>query len=228
MSNWCTVNYEIEMSTKFKLSLITIFLSAPLSCSAAATFIEFDTPYIFAEIADGKINGYYGLSLPEAGGRPSVSCEFFITSDSLDLPKHNTVKIRTFYTEGSFDKRDGEDVLPGELVVQGDKWTLQMDQVPDGCLSAAGGGFLKGSAVPNIVRKRTPIIGIFVINKKIAFFDLKGNVFVERKGFLVPGDAVIAYLQKNNFYFVRYLNTETSAVTEGWVPTQSITDPFPR
>jgi hypothetical protein len=93
-----------------------------------------------------------------------------MTSDSLEFAKHNAVKIRTFYTEGTFEKRDRADVLPGELLIQGDKWTLQMDQVPDGCSGAAGGGFLKGSAVPNIVTKRTPIIGIFVVNKKIALF----------------------------------------------------------
>ena len=116
----------------------------------------------------------------------------------------------------------------GELLLQGDKWTLQMDQVPDGCSSAAGGEFLKGSAVPNIVTKQTPIIGIFVVNKKGAFFDLKGKIFVKQKGFLVLGNAVIAYSQRNNFYFMRYLNTETSIVAEGWVPTQSVSDPFPR
>jgi hypothetical protein len=212
---------------KLKLFLVIICLS-PLCCSAAVTLIEFDTPYIFAEMAEGKVNGYYGLSLPEVGARPSVSCEFFLTSDSLEPHMHDAVKILTFYTEGTFEKRDRADVLPGELLVQDDKWTLKMDQVPDGCSSAAGGGFIKGSAVPNVVMKQTPIIGIFVINKRTAFFDLKSNIFVKRKGFLVPGNAVVAHLQRNNFYFVKYLNTETSIVTEGWLPATSVSDPFPR
>lgn len=211
---------------ELKEVLVIAFLLVPLHGAAAVTLIEFDTPYIFAETADGKVNGYYGLSLPELGVRPSLSCEFFMTSDSLEFAKHNAVKIRTFYTEGAFEA--SADVLPGELLIQGDKWTLQMEQVPDGCSGAAGGGFLKGSAVPSIVTKRTPIIGIFVVNKAIALFDLKGKVFIKKKGFLVSGNAVIAYLRRNNFYFVRYFNTETSRVTEGWVPTQSVSDPFPR
>ena len=213
---------------KLKLFLAIICLSAPLTCAAAVMLVEFDTPYLLAEIVNGKINGHYGLSLPEVDDRPSLSCEFFMTSDSLELRKHNAVKIRTFYTEDTFEKRDSADILLGELLLQADKWTLQMDQVPDGCLGPAGGGFLKGSAVPNIVTKQTPIIGIFVVNKKVSFFDLKGEIFVKRKGFLVPGNAVVAYSQRNNFYFVRYLNAETSMVAEGWVPTESVSDPFPR
>jgi hypothetical protein len=213
---------------KLTFFLVIACLWVPLHQAAAGTLVQFDTPYIFAEIVDGKINGYYGLSLPKVGERPSLSCEFFISSDSLELPEHGTVKIRTFYAKDVFEKGDGADVLPGELLVQGDKWTLQMDQVPSECLSAAGGGFLKGSAVGNIVTKRTQIIGIFVVNKKVAFFDLKDKIFVKRKGFLVPGNAVIAYSQKNDFYFVRYLNTETAIVAEGWVSTQSVSNPFPR
>ncbi|WP_144021512.1 hypothetical protein [Caballeronia sordidicola] len=74
-----------------------------------------------------------------------------------------------------------------------------MEQVPDRCSSAAGGGFIKRSAVPNIVTKRTPIVGILVVKKMAPFFDLKGKFFVKRKGFLVPGNVVVAYLQQNNF-----------------------------
>ena len=87
---------------KLKLFLVITCLSVPLHRAAAVTLVEFDTPYIFVEIAVGKINGYYGLRLPEVDERPSPSCEFFMMSDSLDLLKHDAVKIRTFYTEDTF------------------------------------------------------------------------------------------------------------------------------
>jgi hypothetical protein len=39
---------------ELKEVLVIAFLLVPLHGAAAVTLIEFDTPYIFAEIADGK------------------------------------------------------------------------------------------------------------------------------------------------------------------------------
>jgi hypothetical protein len=206
---------------------VVAFLLGLRSYVAAATLFEFDTPYLFAELAGGKINGYYGLSLPEVNGRPSASCEFFFTSGLMEPSNRDRISITAFYTNGTFDKRAHDEVLPGELLINEKKWSLEMDQVPFGCLSAAGGGFLKGVAIPNDVMKKTLVTGIFVVNRKVSFFDKKENSFVKRKGFLVPGNAVVVYSKSDGFYFVRYLNTLTSVVTEAWLPMESISNPFP-
>ena len=68
-----------------KLLLIISYLSVSSVRAAPIILVEFDSPYVFAEIADDKVNGYYGMSLPKIGERPSLACEFFITSDLSKL-----------------------------------------------------------------------------------------------------------------------------------------------
>ncbi|WP_156393420.1 hypothetical protein [Burkholderia sp. Leaf177] len=127
------------MISKAKLATVLLaFFSIFASWVKASTLVEFDTPYLFAELVAGKVNGYYGSSLPEVDGRPSTSCEFFFTSDFVNPANPNRNSIKTYYTDSTFNKRARDDVLTAELLVSGERWTLQMDQVPYGCLSPAG------------------------------------------------------------------------------------------
>ncbi|SAL38810.1 hypothetical protein [Caballeronia telluris] len=195
--------------------------------AVANTLIEFDTPYIVAEEKDGKINGYYGLTLPGVESiRPPVSCRFFFTSASK--PEHSSqLTVQTFSTDSTYKNRDPAEDLPGELVIAGERWTIQMERLPDGCLTAAGGGFQKGSAVPNSVEKRTPIVGLLVIRGKSNFFDYKNGGFSKRNGFLVRGDVVVALDKRNDFYFVKFLNDTSGRTSTGWVKISDTVTPFP-
>ncbi len=116
---------------KFLLAWISVACSQ--QCSAN-TLIRFDNPYLLVELVGEKINGYYGLSSPEIDGRPSTSCEFFFTSDGAQTTKHDVVAIHTFYTNRTFNERDRGNLLAGEILRGRKEWTLQMAQVPFGCL----------------------------------------------------------------------------------------------
>src|SRR6476660_1089940 len=132
------------------VSIVFIALLALVNQFAIASIlIEFDTPNIVAEEKDGKINGYYGLTLPSVNGiRPPVSCRFFFTL-TFQSEHSPPLTIQTFSTDSSYENRDREEDLPGKLVIAGERWTIQMDEAPGGCLTAAGGGFRKDSAIPN-------------------------------------------------------------------------------
>ena len=190
---------------KFLLAWISVACSQ--QCSAN-TLIRFDNPYLLVELVGEKINGYYGLSSPEIDGRPSTSCEFFFTSDGAQTTKHDVVAIHTFYTNRTFNERDRGNLLAGEILRGRKEWTLQMAQVPFGCLSAAGGGFLEGSAVSNLIKKVTPIIGLFVVNRKTYFYEKKGFELMKKKSFVIPGNVVIAYNRFNALSIKAYTPDE--------------------
>lgn len=192
----------------------------------AATLIEFDEPYLIVEEAGGKYNGYYSLSLPAVDGvRASASCRFFFKSENRSASGAR-FKINTFFTADSYKHRHILEDLPGELLIDGDSWTIQMEEVPGGCLTAAGGGFQKDAAIPNIIQKRTPIVGILIAKKKTHFYDVKNIKFVKRKGFLIPGDVIIALNKKDDFYFVRFLNDQSDELSTGWVKMSDTMSPF--
>lgn len=208
--------------------LIFARLSIFSQMSFAETLIEFDTPNIIAEESNGKIHGYYGMTLDEVEGiRHSVSCAFFITSENIPTREKSSVKIQTFYTNTTYKNRDKNFELSGELEIKNAIWKIQMEEVQPGCLSAAGGGFQKGSAISNIEDKRTSIIGIRTIKNKTNFYDFKEGNFSPRKGFLILGDVVIAYRQNANFYYVKFFNITTSNNSFGWIKKIDTNDPFP-
>lgn len=195
--------------------------------AVASTLIEFDTPYIIAEEKSGKINGYYGLALPAVDDiRPAVSCNFFFTS-SFRSTRQPTLTINTFWTNSTYANRHYKEDLAGELLMDRDNWTIRMDAEPAGCLSAAGGGFQKNSAIPNIIKRRTPIIGILIVKKKTNFYDLRGAEFSRRKGYLVSGDVIVAFVKKDGFYFVKFFNERADATSTGWLRISDTASPFP-
>lgn len=219
------------MTAKFfmNVSLLTIlmFLAGFDTANAATTLVEFDTPYMIAEENDGAISGHYGMSLPAAGGiRGAVSCDFFFSSLEK-RPGSKNINITTFHTESTFSSRSIDEDLPGLLKIDRDGWTIQLEEVPGGCLTAAGGGFYKDAAVANAVTKRTPIIGILTVKNRTFFYDRVGRDFVKRKGFLVPGNVVIAFSQSGNFYLVRFKNADMDQDFAGWIKISDTGNPFP-
>lgn len=212
-----------ERRTHFMILIAgTIFHQA----AHATTLLEFDDPYLIAEEMAGKIRGYYGLTLPAVAGiRGSVSCQFFFESEGGSA---NGAKftIRTFFTKNTFEHRHIEEDLNGRLIVDRNSWLIEMEEVPGGCSTAAGGGFQKDHAIPNIVQKRTPIAGLFLVKKRTNFYDLKDSKLVKRKGFLIPGDVIIAFNQKDDFYFVKFLNVQNDQTSTGWVKVSDTTNPF--
>lgn len=215
-----------------RLLATVVVLSFVVSGSAwAGNVISFDNKNLLAYEQDGKLFGYYGMSIPEiASGqyfRPAFSCVFFFYSVGQVQQKRGTTNIRAFYTESDYNQRDLREDLLGQLLIDRGNWTITLEREPAGCGSAAGGGFSKDDALPYREEKHVTAIGIFVVKQKTHLYNQDGVNFSPRKTYLIQGNVVVVLNRSGKYVFGKFLNPETSKTSTGWIPEVNLISPFP-
>jgi hypothetical protein len=197
----------------------------------AGNLISFGNKNLIVYEQDGKIYGYYGMSIPEIVSdqvfRPTFSCFFFFYSVGPVQQKRGAANIRAFYTESDYNQRDLRGDLLGQLLIDGANWTITLESEPAGCGSAAGGGFSENDALPYQEEKRVPAIGILAVMRKTHLYNENGANFSPRRAYLIKGDVVVVLNRSGKYVFVKFLNPETSETSTGWIPEVNLTSPFP-
>jgi hypothetical protein len=192
----------------------------------AGTLLKFDDNVLIAEESNGHIYGYYGF-IHEIN---PFSCVFLFYA-SKNKGKDN--KITGFITDSTYELRDKEYDSDGRIYTnERGEWIIQFDHAPDpGCLNL-GSSFREtpGDDHPRrfTIEKRANILGIRMIsNQKSFFYDLDNNNFTARKSYLTSTDVVIVFKEKNKFSYVQYRHVRSSKITNGWVKTADLKNPFP-
>lgn len=194
--------------------------------SNAGTLLKFDDHVLIVEKSNGRIYGYYGL-IHEIN---HFSCVFLFYA-SKNKRKDN--KITGFITDSTYELRDKEYDSEGHIYLnETGEWIIQFDHAPDpGCLNL-GDSFKEGPDDDNprrfAIEKRTNIIGIRMISKEKSFFyGLENDIFSARKNYLTNSDVVIVLAERNEFSYVQFRHLRSSKITNGWIKTANLKNPFP-
>jgi hypothetical protein len=231
---------------KLRLTFFSLIFLAPNLL--AATLLNFDK-YNLSVVLDGKnIYGYYvGQSKKNMGSDNKAiftDCHFFFKSITASSPK----KIRAF-------KRPMKtwDSSPynanGEIEIDKKLWFIEFDAKPSNCfderemadffIAPLGAEEVnKIGALDRFNRKdrgakftlinSTPAVGIrWTIERSVVFSVDKGE-FNRTTDFIDPGQPLTLIKIKAGYSFVRHVSSIDGKLTNGWIKSTGLNDPFPR
>lgn len=224
---------NLKRANKFLATFILFFSLSQIVL--AGELIIFDNPNLVIVRSNDRITGYYGAV------EGDKSCEFYLFGSTNDLHKasgeYSYFEIQTFATEWkrfSYAERDRDFDINGRIYRNGSDWIVQTSNEQAGCGGAVG-IFAKGLNDKSFrfsEESHISAIAIRVVRRKTFFFDRKRNYFIERVGYLTENDNVVLLEQQGKYSRVRYVNpyffsSNSGAVTNGWVRSADLVNPFP-
>ncbi|MGS0897243.1 hypothetical protein ACVBGC_32650 [Burkholderia stagnalis] len=223
----------MNSTNKVSLSFLLFLLSAQ-TVYAGEALIFSDSSLI--GFRDGKhISGIYDSR------NAKFSCSFLFTEDrdaakAANVDDYTDTPILTYILgdkSPEFANRDKAFDIKGDLYRRDNEWIIRTKAGQAGCENATGTFMFDikdFQAVTYYVTKEVPATGIRIAKSKTFFYDNHDGNFIEKKSYLVYGDAVVELKSQGDYSYVRYVGTGPKLdgrVTFGWLHTKDLVDPFP-
>lgn len=216
-----------------------------MSCSAfAASLLTFDK-YNFSVVRDKKdISGYYvGQS-----HKSNKSKDETIPRDCIFIFKkmHGEWPITIWVVPQPVERWDLSPYTEGRIHIDDNLWTINLSDRPNNCASKPDGDqFLtpvlspkdlinpfpsnqENSGAKFTVTRSTPAIGIRWTTEAATIFHFVNRIFNETNTSLPVAQPVTLIKMRGKFSLVRHVNPANGEITNVWVKTSTLVNPFPR
>jgi hypothetical protein len=221
-----------------KAIMFFVLLFIAQSTFSRGEAILFDRAELIAFSDDGNVMGYYNAQDKKR------SCIFLFTQAGAEIegqpqPPYSETKILTFLPGGAdlgYTGRDRSFDIPGALYRRNETWFIHTDIGQAGCENALGAftpytlGKVGGEMFT--VESKVRAIGIRLIRRKSYFHDLRNGGFIARKGYVSKWDGVVVIQTRDQFSYVRFVDSHANTsglgrVTTGWLRSGDLVNPFP-
>jgi hypothetical protein len=208
--------------------------------------IYLDNPSVVATLRPGgKVAAYYvGRSdqpyLFKPDGTIAI-CEFLIYGKAL---RDGSFEVKAW--EPSLVPAPESRIVKGAIYIEDHTWTVNFDQVPNGCRSKKDGegliwrdsNYFMENDIPILYKqeqgiqarivRRTPAIGIRIIQVRTApVYNSNPPAEDFRPSFSISlGNLVSSIEQKKEYSKIEYIVPESGEKLSGWVRTKHLKDPF--